>query len=215
MVQSHGSGWFFKQTQPFIQVSNAHSIRNQTDLRGGISRYECQLFVYKYFQLFIYIFPDELALVDAAFAYNCKLIKRSPQSAVVSLPGEGLIEFEVLHVLPFDSDRKRMSIILRHPLTRERILFCKGADSAIFSRLEAPEVGSEEEALLEKTQQHLNMYAKEGLRVLVMAKRILSEHEYEEWLILHEKAEVCKEVSKTFGIDAHCTVFENYSKCRI
>ena len=140
--------------------------------------------------------------MDAAFAYNCKLIKRSPQSAVVNLPGEGLIEFEVLHVLPFDSDRKRMSIILRHPLTRERILFCKGADSAIFSRLEAPEVGSEEEALLEKTQQHLNMYAKEGLRVLVMAKRILSEHEYEEWLILHEKAEVCKEVSKTFGIDA-------------
>ena len=135
-------------------------------------------------------FSDELALVDAAFAYNCKLIKRSPQSVVVSLPGEGLIEFEVLHVLPFDSDRKRMSIILRHQLTRERILFCKGADSAIFPRLEPAEAGSEEEALLDKTQQHLNMYAKEGLRVLVMAKRILSDNEYEEWLILHETAEV-------------------------
>ena len=143
-----------------------------------------------HFQLFIYIFSDELALVDAAFAYNCKLIKRSPQSVVVSLPGEGLIEFEVLHVLPFDSDRKRMSIILRHQLTRERILFCKGADSAIFPRLEPAEAGSEEEALLDKTQQHLNMYAKEGLRVLVMAKRILSDNEYEEWLILHETAEV-------------------------
>ena len=135
--------------------------------------------------------PDELALVDAAFAYNCKLIKRSPQSAVVNLPGEGLIEFEVLHVLPFDSDRKRMSIILRHPLTRERILFCKGADSAIFPRLETSRPGSEEEAILEKTQQHLNMYAKEGLRVLVMAKRILTDNEYDEWLILHETAEVC------------------------
>ena len=39
--------------------------------------------------------PDELALVDAAFAYNCKLLKRSPGHAVVSLPGEGLVEFEV------------------------------------------------------------------------------------------------------------------------
>ena len=131
-----------------------------------------------------------MALVDAAFAYNCKLIKRSPQNAVVSLPGEGLIEFEVLHVLPFDSDRKRMSIILRHPLTRERILFTKGADSAIFPRLEVAKAGSEEEAILEKTQQHLNMYAKQGLRVLVMAKRVLSDNEYDEWLILHETAEV-------------------------
>ena len=42
--------------------------------------------------------PDELALVDAAFAYNCKLLKRSPGHAVVSLPGEGLVEFEVIVV---------------------------------------------------------------------------------------------------------------------
>ena len=40
--------------------------------------------------------PDELALVDTAFAYNCKLLKRSPGHAVVSLPGEGLVEFEVI-----------------------------------------------------------------------------------------------------------------------
>lgn len=134
--------------------------------------------------------PDELALVDAAFAYSCKLLKRSPQNAVVSLPGEGLMEFEVLHVLPFDSTRKRMSIILRHPVSGDRILFCKGADSAMFPRLQPALPGSEEEAVVEKTQQHLNMYAKQGLRVLVMAKRILSDEEYEEWLALHHAAEV-------------------------
>ena len=133
--------------------------------------------------------PDELALVDAAFAYNCKLLKRSPHHAVVSLPVEGLVEFEVLHVLPFDSTRKRMSIILRHPVTRERILFCKGADSAIFPRLKVSEMGSEAEMVFEKTQQHLNMYAKQGLRVLVMAKRVLNNKEYEEWLELHHEAE--------------------------
>ena len=65
-------------------------------------------------------------------------------------------------MLPFDSTRKRMSIILRHPITRERILFCKGADSAIFPRLKTALPGSEDEVILEKTQQHLNIYAKQG-----------------------------------------------------
>ena len=99
------------------------------------------------------------------------------------------MEFEVLHVLPFDSNRKRMSIILRHPVTRERILYCKGADSVIFPRIRPALAGSEEEENLEKTQNHLNVYAKQGLRVLVMAKRVFSDEEYEAWLELHEKAE--------------------------
>lgn len=41
-------------------------------------------------------------------------------------PGFGLCEYEVLHVLPFDSNRKRMSIIVRHPQTLQKILYCKG-----------------------------------------------------------------------------------------
>ena len=85
-----------------------------------------------------------------------------------------------------------MSIILRHPITRERILFCKGADSAIFPRLKTAAPSSEEETILEKTTQHLDIYAKQGLRVLVMGKRILSEEEYSEWLELHRDAEVIK-----------------------
>ena len=42
--------------------------------------------------------PDELALVHAARAYNVKLIKRTPRSAVVSLPDNSTLAFEVLHV---------------------------------------------------------------------------------------------------------------------
>ena len=45
------------------------------------------------------------------------------------------MDFEVLHVLSFDSTRKRMSVIVRHPLTKEIILYTKGADSAILSVL--------------------------------------------------------------------------------
>ena len=35
--------------------------------------------------------PDELALVDAAYSYNCRLIKRTPQTATVSVPGQSNI----------------------------------------------------------------------------------------------------------------------------
>lgn len=45
------------------------------------------------------------------------------------------MEFNILHVLTFDSTRKRMSVIVRHPLTSEIILYTKGADSAVLSVL--------------------------------------------------------------------------------
>ena len=49
-----------------------------------------------------------------------------------------MTEYEVLQTFPFDSVRKRMSVILRHPKTEEIILCCKGADSSIFPRLKRP-----------------------------------------------------------------------------
>ena len=70
--------------------------------------------------------PDELALVDAAYRYGVRLLRRSLHTCLVDVPGVGLLEYEVLHVFPFDSNRKRMSIIVRHPLTSEIILYCKG-----------------------------------------------------------------------------------------
>ena len=58
-----------------------------------------------------------------------------------------------------------------------------------FCRLEHPDTREEEE-LVEKTQHNLDNYAKQGLRVLVMAKRILYEEEYMDWLAKHRDAEV-------------------------
>ena len=39
---------------------------------------------------------------------------------------------QVLRVLAFSSDRKRMSVVLRHTQTGEIWLHCKGADEKIF-----------------------------------------------------------------------------------
>ena len=133
--------------------------------------------------------PDELALVDAAFAYNCKLQQRNPTKVVISLPVDGISEFEVMHVLPFDSNRKRMSIMLFNHATQERILYCKGADSAMIPKLVQTSPNSSEEVILNKTISNLSDYAKKGLRTLVMAKRVISKRDYEEWQKQHENAE--------------------------
>ena len=60
---------------------------------------------------------------------------RVKNCCTVVFSAEGEVDFEVLHVLAFDSTRKRMSVIVRHPLTKEIILYTKGADSAILSVL--------------------------------------------------------------------------------
>ena len=52
------------------------------------------------------------------------------------LPGDdGEVSIKVLHILPFDATRKRMSVIIEHPVTHQVVLLCKGADSAIFNNL--------------------------------------------------------------------------------
>ena len=122
--------------------------------------------------------PDELALVDAAYVYNCRLINRAPAVVTVSLPGEGVVQYQILHVLPFDSVRKRMSVVLRNPNSGERKLYCKGADSTMMPRLSRPQ-NQEEEKLHETTQSHLNEWSKIGLRVLMAAVRSLNEEEYQ------------------------------------
>lgn len=49
--------------------------------------------------------------------------------------GIGTADYEVLQILPFDSVRKRMSVVLRRPDTQQIVVYCKGADSAILPRL--------------------------------------------------------------------------------
>lgn len=75
--------------------------------------------------------PDEAALVQAAKAYGCTLLGRSPEQLLVALPGTGPLTVPLLHLLPFHSARKRMSVVVRHPLTGQVVVYTKGADNVI------------------------------------------------------------------------------------
>ena len=46
------------------------------------------------------------------------------------------VNYEVLNILDFNNERKRMSVIVRDPETGKLTLYCKGADTVIFERLD-------------------------------------------------------------------------------
>ncbi|XP_036212625.1 phospholipid-transporting ATPase VD isoform X1 [Bactrocera oleae] len=168
------------QTKKFKNKLNQTKIQQSFKTANGRPLYEAES-------------PDELALVNAAYSYDCCLVNRSPNHILVSIPNSGMVEYEVLKVLPFDSSRKCMSIVVRRTGTQEIVLYTKGADSSIMPVLVSSASNTPEGLIREKTQQQLDRYARDGLRILVMAKRILNPVEYTEWWAHHEEIEMSLE----------------------
>ena len=80
--------------------------------------------------------PDELALVNAAKFFGVQFLGRDEESNMVISRDDGTTQvFQLLHVLEFNSTRKRMSVILKDQNGQIRLI-CKGADSIIQARLE-------------------------------------------------------------------------------
>lgn len=144
------------------------------------------------------------------------------------------MEYEILHVFPFDSVRKRMSIVVRNPNTNQIIVYCKGADSAILSQIK--QTGNDificytkcgmhgdinkkkyffshldfrQTEEVNRSQIQIDNYAREGLRTLVMAKRILSENEYRDWLNKFREAELSVDRRDELLSNSYC-MLEDY-----
>ncbi|KAI1427418.1 hypothetical protein F5Y12DRAFT_171568 [Xylaria sp. FL1777] len=126
--------------------------------------------------------PDEAALVATARDMGFTVLGSTSEGIRLNVMGEE-IHYTILNTIEFNSSRKRMSAIIRMPDGRI-ILFCKGADSIIYSRLKR----GEQTELRRTTAEHLELFAREGLRTLCIAQRILSEQEYLEWRKEHDKA---------------------------
>lgn len=126
--------------------------------------------------------PDEAALVGTARDCGFTVIGRTRDGIIINKMGTD-VEYTVMNTLEFNSTRKRMSAIIRMPDGRI-ILFCKGADSIIYSRL----AKGEQPELRQATAEHLEMFAREGLRTLCIAQREISEEEYQAWNADHEIA---------------------------
>lgn len=126
--------------------------------------------------------PDEAALVATARDCGFTVLGRTGDDIHLSIMGEER-SYTVLNTLEFNSSRKRMSAIIRMPDGNIR-LFCKGADSIIYSRL----ARGEQSELRKTTAEHLEVFAREGLRTLCVAQRDLREDDYQKWSKTYELA---------------------------
>ncbi|ORX36159.1 putative phospholipid-translocating ATPase [Kockovaella imperatae] len=133
--------------------------------------------------------PDEAALVQSAADVGFVFRGRDHNIVRLSTPfSDHPDEYELLHVLEFNSTRKRMSVILRKMDDEGRIfLLCKGADNVIFERLTKDESQRE---LRQKTDKDLQQFASEGLRTLCLAYKVLDQKVYDRWAKEYHEATV-------------------------
>lgn len=123
--------------------------------------------------------PDEVALVTSAREYGITLLKRGLDTIVIDHFGTNET-YTVLAELEFNSDRKRMSMVLRCPDGKVR-MYTKGADTIMLTLLER-------ETDITTIQNHIDEFAKEGLRTLVFAMKELDEREFRTWFEKFQEA---------------------------
>lgn len=123
---------------------------------------------------------DDLVLCRTASSFGVRMIERSAQSVAVryfdsSATNYQDVKYEILCLLPFDTSRKSMSIIVR--VDEKVFLFIKGAESSIWPHLN----NSNDEDIKVKTEEHSLDFAQQGYRLLSVAYRQLRTEQFEEW----------------------------------
>ena len=118
---------------------------------------------------------DDLELVRTASEQGYKLIEASVNGKTIEINGKNYY-YEILQVLGFSSERKRMSIIVKY--RNEIILYIKGADSEISKRLSKSNIKSDNYDIISNG---LIEFSKQGLRTLMIAYRKIKNEDYNLW----------------------------------
>ncbi|KAK3727238.1 hypothetical protein QZH41_019302, partial [Actinostola sp. cb2023] len=112
--------------------------------------------------------PDEVALVTWTEEVGMALVHRDLTSMRVKTPSGQVLVFSVLQIFPFTSESKRMGIIVKEQSTGEITFYMKGADVVMSSIVQYNDWLEEE----------CDNMGREGLRTLVVAKKVLTEEQY-------------------------------------
>ncbi|KRW99063.1 P-type ATPase, cytoplasmic domain N [Pseudocohnilembus persalinus] len=132
--------------------------------------------------------PDELALLNFAkfMGFDYQGIDTKSQIQRVKFR-DITFEYKQFYVIEFDSDRKRMSVIVKAIVkgkeSPDAWIYCKGADSIILEllRKQYKDIGSPEYNLREQTWNHLEKYASIGLRTLLLAEKKIPKKDFDPW----------------------------------
>lgn len=112
--------------------------------------------------------PDELALVQASCDVGFKFIEKTTEYQKISIEYLNKQEkYLVLAEFPFDSTRKRMSLVVREEISGKLYLMTKGADSIMLPRTT---LNTKDREVIDD---HLYKFACTGLRTLVMAQKAI------------------------------------------
>ncbi|CAI5739582.1 unnamed protein product [Hyaloperonospora brassicae] len=135
--------------------------------------------------------PDELALVCGAKHFGYEFIDREPGSVSVQKSDGTVDQYDVLEVFEFDSNRKRMSVIVQRRKRDDELrliseceeedvlVLTKGADSMLFPRLDPTSANNRE--ICAATEKHLAAFAQDGLRTLVVCTKRLKPQVWEQF----------------------------------
>ena len=117
--------------------------------------------------------PDEIALVKYSESLGYYLDKRNNSKCEITNLCNQKEKFQILYNFPFSSERKRMGILVKDLASGKYIFYQKGADSVIKTR-----VNHLDKNFIEEECETL---AREGLRTLCIAQKVLSEDEFLKW----------------------------------
>ena len=141
--------------------------------------------------------PDEVALVQWTESVGVKLASRDLTSAQLQLSNGTTKSFQILHLFPFTSESKRMGIIVRDEISDEVCLLMKGADTVMAQMVQVCtshsvycDDVSELSLLLQYNdwlEEECSNMAREGLRTLVVAKRVLTQEQLDEFEVSQER----------------------------
>jgi len=158
--------------------------------------------------------PDEEALCRGARENHFVFLHRD-SGGVILMIDQKEVRVEVLCTMPFSSERRRMSVIVRLPNGKIR-MYTKGADSTILARLSK----KEDQRILTHSDENLEIFSQEGLRTLVLASKDLTKEQYRAFsekysrasnLIANREIEVekvCDQMERDFFI-VGCTAIED------
>jgi phospholipid-transporting ATPase len=131
---------------------------------------------------------DEVALIHGTVANGFVLTHRTQSDMTLKVFGHTEV-YKILEVIEFNSDRKRMTMVVECPDESIRV-YIKGADNVISKILK------KDDTLLDVTIQNGNSFAQEGLRTLFFGWKKWTKEEYNSWASEYKEASAAIENRK-------------------
>lgn len=151
--------------------------------------------------------PDELALVQASHTLGMSFLEKNDDIIKLSCQPQHLRNWIQLVEIPFTSDRKRMTVIVKNLSTDQYFIFTKGADTIMLDLITNYPHQSKQQLI-----QQLYDFATQGLRILVMANKEIQREEFENWIEGWKSIKLSNDADKDNKLSEYASVLEREMK---